>query len=80
MPILCASPNSISLPSFICGRTPVSEICEFNQKKKKMTKRSENGYFEFDTFPIVKTDPFLTKCSFDGIITIISIEVHLTTN
>ena len=33
MPIPCVSPKSISLPSFICGCTPVSEICEFNQKK-----------------------------------------------
>ena len=35
MPIPCASPKSISPPSFICGCTPVSEIREFNQKKKK---------------------------------------------
>ena len=53
MPIPCASPNSIS---FICGCTPVSEIREFNLKKKN----SENGFFQFDTFPIVKMDPFLT--------------------
>ena len=35
MPIPCASPKSISPPSFICGCTPVSEIRKFNQKKKK---------------------------------------------
>ena len=34
-PIPCVSPKSISPPSFICGCTPVSEIREFNQKKKK---------------------------------------------
>ena len=34
VPIPCASPKSISLLSFICGCTLVSEIREFNQKKK----------------------------------------------
>ena len=37
------SPKSISLPSFICGCTPVSKIREFNQKKKKK-KNSEKGF------------------------------------
>ena len=45
MPIPCASPKSISPPSFICGRTPVSEIREFNQKKKK-NNNSEKGFFK----------------------------------
>ena len=35
MPIPCVSPKSISLPSFICGCTPVSEIRKFKQTKKK---------------------------------------------
>ena len=66
MPIPCASSKSISLPSFIYGCTLVSEIGEFNQKKKKKMNNSEEGFFEFDTFPIVH---FLTNCSFDGIVT-----------
>ena len=49
MPIPCASPNSISLPGFICACTSVSEIHESNQKKKR--NNSEHGYFEFDTYP-----------------------------
>ena len=62
------SPKSISPPSFICGCTPVSEIREFNQKKKKKNN-SEKAFFEFDTFPIVKKNPFFkTNCSFDGIV------------
>ena len=56
MPIPCVSPKSISLQSFIYGFTLVSEIREFNQKKKE--KNSEKGFFEFDTFPIVKKNPF----------------------
>ena len=56
MPIPCVSPKSISLQS-IYGFTLVSEIREFNQKKKK-EKNSEKGFFEFDTFPIVKKNPF----------------------
>ena len=62
MLIPCASPKSISPPSFIRGCTPVSEIHEFNLKKKKKKKKkmnnSEKGFFEFDTFPIVKKNPF----------------------
>ena len=60
IPIPCASPKSISLPSFICGCTPVSEIRKFNQKEEKNKKmnNSEKGFFEFDTFSIVKKNPF----------------------
>ena len=65
--IPCVSPKSIPPPSFICGCTLVSEIREFNQKKKK--KKMNNSEKEFDTFPIVKKSPFLTNCSFDGIVT-----------
>ena len=41
------SPKSISPPSFICGCTPVSEIREFNQKKKKMN----NSEMDLTPFP-----------------------------
>ena len=46
-PIPCASPKSISPPSLICGCTSVSEIREFNQKKKKKMNNnySEKGLF-----------------------------------
>ena len=68
MPIPCASPKSISPPSFICGCTLVSEIGEFNQKKK-MNNSEKGFFFEFDTFPIVKKNPFFkTNHSFDGIV------------
>ena len=56
MPIVCASPNSITSPSFRCWSIPVSEIREFNRKKKK--KNSKSGYFQFYTFPTV---PFLNQ-------------------
>ena len=36
MPIFCASPNSITSPSFRCWSIPVSEIREFNRKKKEI--------------------------------------------
>ena len=61
MPIPCASPKSISLLSFIRECTQVSEIRELNQKKKM----NSLGFFEFDTFPIVKKN----NRSFDGIVT-----------
>ena len=60
-PIPCVSPKSISPPSFICGCTPVSEIREFNQKKKKKKKKMNNSEFEFDTFSIVKKNPFFNQ-------------------
>ena len=64
------SPKSISPPSFVCGCALVSEIREFNQKKKKKMNNSEKAYFEFDTFPIVKMNPFFfINCSSDGIVT-----------
>ena len=59
-------PNTTSLPKFICECTPVSEILEFNQKKKEMNN-SENDNFLLGTFPIVQTEPLF---SFDGIVTI----------
>ena len=64
MPIVCASPNSITSPSFRCWSIPVSEIREFNRKKKKKKKKkkkmnnSKSGYFRFDTIPTVQMDPF----------------------
>ena len=58
----CHQSLYISLPSFICGCTctPVSEIHEFNQKKKKMNN-SEKGIFAFDTFPIDKKNLFFSQ-------------------
>ena len=44
-PIPCVSPKSISPPSFICGYTPVSEIREFNQKKKKKKMNNSEKAF-----------------------------------
>ena len=69
MPIPCASPKFITLPSFICGFTPVSEIREFNQKKKKEEKmmNSEKGFFLNLTQS--KRTHFLTNHTFDGIVT-----------
>ena len=59
------SPKSISPPSFICVCTPVSEIREFSQKKKKKKKKkvnnSEKAFFEFDTFLMVKKNPFFNQ-------------------
>ena len=43
-PIPCVSPKSISLPSFLCGCTPVIEIREFNQKKKKKMNNLEKSF------------------------------------
>ena len=57
MPIPCASPNSMSLPSFICVCALVSKIREFNQRKKKK-KVNNLGNRQFNPFPIVKMDPF----------------------
>ena len=46
MPIVCASPNSIFLPSFMCRGAVVSEIREFNLKeKKKMMENSKKWPF-----------------------------------
>ena len=36
IPIVCVPPTSTFLPSFICRCAVVSEIREFNRKKKKM--------------------------------------------
>ena len=44
MPIVCASPNSITSPSFRCWSILVSEIRKFNWKKEKMNN-SKSGYF-----------------------------------
>ena len=43
----------IFLPSFMFVSTAVSEICELNQNKKKVTEKnsSEIGYFQYNTFP-----------------------------
>ena len=61
VPIFCASPNSITSTSFRCWSIPVSEIREFNRKKKKKMNNSKSGYFRFDTFPTVQLDPFFNQ-------------------
>ena len=59
MPIFCASPNSITSPTFRCCSILVSEIREFNRKKeKKKMNNLKSGYFGFDTFSTVHMDPF----------------------
>ena len=59
MPIFCASPNSIMSSSFRFWSILVSEIREFNRKKKeKKKKMQKSGYFQFDTFLTVQMDPF----------------------
>ena len=60
MPIFCASPNSITLPSFMCWCIAVSEIREFNLKKKKMNN-VKNGYIQFYTIPVVEMDSFINQ-------------------
>ena len=57
MPIPCMSPNSIPLPIFICGFTPVVEIRKFNQDEDDV----QFGLFQFDTFTIVQMDPFFNQ-------------------
>ena len=41
MPNFCTSSNSITSPSFRCWSIPVSEICEFNQKKEREEEEEE---------------------------------------
>ena len=43
--------------SYVGACTPVSEIREFNQKKKN----SEKAFLEFDTFSIIKKNPFFNQ-------------------
>ena len=69
MPIFCASPNSIMSLSFRCWSIPVSEIREFNRKKKKKKKKMNNS------FPQSKW--FLPNLVFDGMVTMISLEVQI---
>ena len=58
----CASPNSITSLRFRCWSIPVSEIREFNRKKKKKKmNNSKSGYFQFDTFSTVQMDPFFNQ-------------------
>ena len=67
MPIFCMSPNSITSLSFRCWSIPVSEIREFNWKKKKKEKKMNNSkvaIFDLTPFPQSKWTHFLTKFSF----------------
>ena len=49
-------------------------------EKEEEEEKDEKVFFQFDTFSNVQMDPFLTKHSFDGIVTITSIEVQMTAN
>ena len=59
--LFCVLPNSIMSLSFRCWSIPVSEIREFNRKKKKKMNNSNSGYFRFDTFPTVQMDPVFNQ-------------------
>ena len=64
--IFCVSPNSIISLSFRCWSIPVSEIREFNWKKKKKKAKkkmntSKNDYFQFNILVMVKMDPFFNQ-------------------
>ena len=70
---------STTSPSFRYWSIPVSEIHKFNRKKKKNEKKkmmnnSKNDYFQFNTLPMVE----LPNLVFDGIVTMMSIEIQIT--
>ena len=68
MPVFfCVSPISMTSPSFRCWSIPVSEIREFNRKKKKNPKK-----WIFSICHLLHGQPFLV---FDGIVTMMSLEV-----
>ena len=48
MPVFVGSQGFISLPSFMLVGAAVSEIRESSRKKKNF----ENGYFQFNNFPM----------------------------
>ena len=54
MTMFVGSQGFISLPSFVLLSAAVSEIHELNRKKKKEkeTNNFENGYFQFNNFPM----------------------------
>ena len=75
---VCASPNSITSPSFRCWSIPVTEICEFNRKKeKKKMNNSKSGYFQFYTFPSPNGPIFKSSFVFDGMVTRMPLEVQM---
>ena len=73
MPIFGASPNSITSLSFRCWSIPVSEIREFNWKKKKKKKKKMNNSKSAQS----KWTHFFNKLSFDGIVTMMLLEVQM---
>ena len=58
MPMFVGLQSFISLPSFMFVGAAVSEIRESNRNKEKEKNNLQNGYFQFNTFPGHKTDPF----------------------
>ena len=69
MPIFCALPNSITLPTFMYWCISVSEFREFNRKKKKKKKKKKmnnlkNGFFKFYTIPVIEMDSFFDQTYF----------------
>ena len=70
MPIFCGSPNPISLPSFMCGGAPVSEIREWELNKKRRRRRRRRRriwkmfFLDLTPFPCIFLTHFLTRVSF----------------
>ena len=58
MPMFVGSQSFISLPRFMFVGAAVSEIRESNRNKEKEKNNLQNGYFQFNTFPGHKIDPF----------------------
>ena len=66
MTLFVQSQSFISLPSFMCVSTAVSELRESNRNKKEKEKEkkknnSEIGYFQFNTFPGYVFHPFCNQ-------------------
>ena len=72
MPIFCVSPITVTSPSFRCWSIPVSEIREFNRKKKKEKKMNNPAIF--NSSPLSKWNHFYLV--FDGIVTMMSLEIQ----
>ena len=61
MTLFVGSQSFISLPSFMFVSAVVSELCKSNQNKEKEKKKSELGYFQFNTFPGYIIYPFFNQ-------------------
>ena len=60
--LICLFPTrhqTVQLYQISCVRSLVSEIREFNQRKKK--KKNEQFRKQFTPFPIVEMDPFFSN-------------------